>query len=372
MTTYVPPTATTPATESTAPASGADVASLQESAAATQLYVHAKRPEWGLAIRVREREGRRDYQFQDGLMRPIATAYEHHVVAVDRPADTTAAALHELAALTGLTLARSERATVSDRGRLITLDEQVSLFLETYPGGFEDGRWLHTIRGIGSGRRAKGHREPASAQAQQLLAADELDRLGQQLRPDEIVARALQVAESTSLVSNAQVRPVLQLDSRQQRWFAEALRDLLYGQGALELRMAKLLQVFRHSAAPLSWPAATAWLALVRPTEHVCVQLSTFSEQALWAAPTLRLPKDPEPRAYRRVLKMALAVRDELEKRDLAARDLLDVHDFIWCTLRPAARKVILAQPPPPRESQTRLAGTGNDGAAPDTGTDCP
>lgn len=337
---------------------------------APQLYLHDKRPAWGLAIRIRERDGRRDYQFQDGTMRAIGLAHEHLLVAVDRPADETASALRDLAAMSGLTLARREQASGAQAGRLISFDEQVALFVEAYPDGFEDQRWRSKIRGSGQRRRSKGHRESAIAHAQELLSAEEIDRLQAQLRPDDVVTRALEVMAATSLVSAAQARPLSELPREHHRWFAEALRELLYGTGELALRFTRFAQVFRHGDTKLSWPVATVLLALVRPTEHVCVHPGTFIEQAAWMAPTLRLSKQPRAKAYERVCKMVLAVRDELAQRGFLARDLMDVYDFIWCTLRPAARKQILALPPLPRESHVGLVAGEDEEPALGTGTD--
>ena len=327
-----------------------------ESLDAIQLYLHSKRPQWGLAIRVRQRGARYDFQFKDGRMRAIGQDFLHLLTAVDRPADETSTALRELTQMSGLVLARNERERGSDT-RAISLDEQISWFLQQYEGGFTDGQWVKKIRGSGQARRTKTHREAAVAQAQQLLAVDELDRLLEQMRADEIVARAKQVLQATSLISKAQLRPLQELTERQYALFAKALRSLLFDTEDFELRFAKLLRVFHRTPTRLSWSVATVWLALVHPNEHLCVHPNVLAEQSRWMAPTLSLPKQPDGRVYLRLRDMISALRDELDKRGLVARDLLDLYDFVWCTLRPAARKAILAQPPAPRSSEVRMAG---------------
>jgi hypothetical protein len=334
--------------------SGAQDETSAEPVSANQLYHHSKRRSWGLALRVQERDGRYDFQFEDGQMRTIAPDFMHLLVAVDRPADETGIVLRNLTAMSGMAIARSERE--SDSGtRAITLDEQVAWFVDQYADGFVDEQWEKKNRGIGAAKRAKAHREAAIAQARKLLAVDQLDRLLEQLRGDEIVERALTVMKGTSLVSAAQMRPLEELDPRRHGLFGQALRDLLYGDQDLELRFVRLIQVFSSPGTPLSWSAATLWLALVHPSEHVCVRPNVFAEQARWMAPLLRLPSKPAGRCYLRLRDMALTLRDELEQRDLGARDLLDVYDFIWFTLRPAARKAILARPPAPRASGVQL-----------------
>ena len=321
---------------------------------ALQLYQHQKRPHWGLAIFVRERDGRHDVQFQDGQMRSIAGDFIKLLEPVDCPADETNAALRELTAMSGMTLARDQRDRESDT-RTVTLDEQVDWFLGQHADGFDDATWVKKIRGTGQKRRAKAHRDGAIAQAQKLLAREEIERLQTEMRSDEVVARALRVVGATTLVSKAQLRPLEELDVELHAPFAQALRELLYGEQSLELRLVRLMQVFRRSPTPLSWPLATVWLALVDPTEQVCIRPNVFGEQARWMAPLLRVPNRPDGRIYLRLRDMALALQEELRQRGLTPRDLVDVYDFIWCTLRPAALKAILAQPPAPRVSQTRL-----------------
>ncbi|MBW2454572.1 MAG: hypothetical protein JRI68_08680 [Deltaproteobacteria bacterium] len=333
---------------------------------AIQLYQHQKRPAWGLAIFVRERDGRHDVQFQDGQMRSIAGDFIELLEPVDRPADETNAALRELTAMSGMALARNQRDRESDT-RTVTLDEQVDWFLGQHADGFDDDLWVKKVRGTGQGRRAKAHRDAAIAEAQKLLAKEELDRLQTEMRSDEVVTRALRVVSATTLVSKAQLRPLEDLDLELHAPFARALRDLLYGEQNLELRLVRLMQVFRTSPTPLSWAVATVWLALVDPTEHVCIRPNIFGEQARWMAPLLRVPNRPDGRIYLRLRDMALTLQEELRQRGLTPRDLVDVYDFIWCTLRPAALKAILAQPPAPQVSQTRLASPApkkTDGSA--------
>ena len=304
-----------------------------DSGRAIQLHQHRARPEWGLALRIRQRDGRHDFQFQDGQMRTIAADFLHLLVPVDRPADETSAALRELTAMSGIALARSQRDRESET-RAITLDEQVAWFVEQYADGFDDDQWVRKVRGVGQKRRAKAHREAAIAEARELLSEEELSRLLAELRGDEIWARARRVLEGTSLISNAQLRPLDELNPERHGPFGKALRDLLYGDQDFELRFTKLMQVFCATPTPLSWAAATAWL----------------DKQQL-----LEVPNRPVGRIYLRLRDMALALQDELQSRGFQLRDLLDVYDFIWCTLRPAALKAIAARPPAPRASQVRL-----------------
>ncbi|MBW2529332.1 MAG: hypothetical protein JRI23_34465 [Deltaproteobacteria bacterium] len=335
-------------------------AATAESLEEIQLFRHSKRPEWGLAIVVRERDGRYDVQFQDGAMRAMAKEFLELLVPVDRPADETSSALRDLTAMSGMALARSARDSEAGT-RAISLDEQIGYFLEQYEDGFDDDQWTKRVRGIGQRRRAKGHRDPVIQMARELLSAQAIDELLEQLRPDEVLDRALRIMKSTSLISKAQLRPFEELGMQRHTLFARALRDLLYGDTDFELAFVKFQQVFRHTPSDLSWAATTLWLALVEPDEHLCVRPAVLADQARWMAPVLRMPSGPDGRIYLRLRDMVLAVRDELRKRGLPPRDVMDVYDFMWCTLRPAAQKAILARPPAPQASRVKLKDDADD-----------
>ena len=112
--------------------------------------------------------------------------------------------------------------------------------------------------------------------------------------------------------------------------------------------MQAWIDALRSTGCSVSWLLATALPALVKPQEHMCIRASAFSHQLAWLAPRVQLSKEPGGRMYARVREVALSLRAALEARELAPRDLLDVHDFIWETLRPAARKRIAVMPPAP------------------------
>jgi hypothetical protein len=58
-------------------------------------------------------------------------------------------------------------------------------------------------------------------------------------------------------------------------------------------------------------------------------------------APRLEHTPRPDGETYVAYLSMAQAVRNHLAEAELPPKDLLDVHDFIYETLRPAARKLL-------------------------------
>ena len=75
-------------------------------------------------------------------------------------------------------------------------------------------------------------------------------------------------------------------------------------------------------------------MAMSRALRH-----SVVSRQAALFAPDSPCPSRPGRVAYRTFRDVMLRTRQRLEKEGLRPRDLLDVHDFVWMTLRPAAVK---------------------------------
>jgi hypothetical protein len=308
------------------------------------LYQHDKRPDWGLAVRANARDDLVLFQFEDGGLRKIAASHRHLLRAVDVPADRTENALKNLNSMAGLAMARDtlER----DEGEpLLTLEDQIAIFLHRYPEGFSDPRWLDEMRGANAERRLKRHRNPAIAQARELLSESELRQLLARRRFDEIVTRAKLVLEATSLVTAAQLEPLNRLLPERMQAFAEGLDGLLYGEGRAELLLLRFIQPMTEKGK-VSWPLATALFALVHAESHVCVRPATFRTQAKWMAPRLSVPSGPDGRTYGRLLSLAESVRGKLALSGHEPADMLDVHDFMWTTLRPAARKVLLEVAP--------------------------
>ncbi|MCA9668480.1 MAG: hypothetical protein KC503_22970 [Myxococcales bacterium] len=285
-------------------------------------------PSWGLAIVAWERPSRLGYQFEDGRLRVIHRDYAHLLSEVDRldqeqQASSTTAAARKDGALSS--------------------DEQLSIFSVLYPGGFADPKWVAEVRGEGKKRRLKKHRAPAIAEAQKLLGRVQLAELCGKQRHDEIVARVAQVYDGIDLVSPALIEPLRQMTPNQQRALSYALVALLWGENPYPLRFERFLRAIDVGDKTPPWRAATALSALVHPDEHVCVRGSVFRAQARWMSPRLRFDNTPTGPLYRRLREMTRRVDKRLREAGHTPRDLFDVHDFIWVTLRPAGRKVLEA-----------------------------
>ena len=90
-----------------------------------------------------------------------------------------------------------------------------------------------------------------------------------------------------------------------------------------------------------TWPVVSTLRGLVDPLGEVPIRPSVFSVQAKAIAASINASRTPSARAYESYLSLARHVRDWLIAQNIAPKDLFDVHDFIWETLRPAARRRI-------------------------------
>lgn len=302
----------------------------------TTLYMHDKRPRWGLALLAWDHGDRRGYQFEDGKLRVFKDGYYQLLREVDLPADRSQRAIRRLSR----TLGRRESMERKGIDHLIDLDEQISYFLEQHPGGCRGDAWLEAMRGVGARRKLKRHRDPAVTRARELLSRDELDRMLGELAFEQLIQALVTVLDQTSLVSARQLRILRRLPRHREEATARALRELLHGAGELSGR----LDTFAAALGDPSWQLATAPLALLDPTSHVCVTPTVFTRQAAWMAPRLEHSRRPDGATYERYLAMVQSVQKRLDEAGVAPADLLDVHDFIYETLRPAARRALAAR----------------------------
>ncbi len=330
----------------------------------SRLVRHRKRPEWGAAICAWARHERQAYQFEDGKLRTFPSTHLHLLEPVERPPAEAMATIRALRAASGLNVARRNR----KRGEEIqmTFDQQLLLFKHLYPDGFDGEPWKADHRG-GEGKRSlKRHRDPAIAKAAELLAEDELTRLHEARRSDEIVTRLVDVLSATDVVTKRHVDPLRKLGSNEAGLVADAVVDLLYGNGSLRHRLDSWAKRLRQvtGRAP-SWPLVTAPLALRYPGEHVCVRASTFRQQVKTAGDGASPPRAFDARQYERLLFMARDVADRLAAAGYTPVDMLDIYDFIWVTLRPAARDKLAELEVGP-VSSTQLTKQDSDDATAD------
>jgi hypothetical protein len=309
------------------------------------LLRHSKRKEWGLAILAWERDGRRAFQFEDGQLRVFAKEFSsllHPVAVAEDIADETREALSRLLAINDQEAARA-KSSAATGGAPVSIEDQIALFVDLYPGGFQDPQWKEQVRGAGVKRQTRKHRDAAIAYAQDKLSSQSLAApIG---KGDYATALGLfvDVLERTNLVSAAQLDVLKKLPPPRQQSVVIAVRNLLHDEGSYAARLGAFMDELVKSRVKPSWQVVTALGALVHPKDHVCVAPSVYREQAKWMAPNLGLSNVPAPAAYDRCVAMVRAIDEVLRGENLVARDLFDVGEFMRITLAPAGKRRALA-----------------------------
>lgn len=351
---------------------------MTEAAEQTQqaLFQHTRRKEWGFAIMAWERDGKRGYQFEDGELRVFKEGYYQLLEEMDDVADGDEI-VSRLEAVRARAGEKDDKKKRSGRGGrssvniedLPTLGEQILVFRSLFPLGFDDAGWIKEQRG-GDGRALKRHREPAIKRAQDALNKESIETLINAGQTHTVIERACEVLDKTDLVTKSQVDP-LRGTTRDSR-LAQSMLDFLHGDAELDTRFAMLCRALATATRkPPSWQLATALGALVHPANHTCIRPSVFAAQARTMAPRLRPSKSPTSAAYAGYVDMAQKIETQLNAEGLEPRDLLDIHDFIWVTLRPAASEVLeriraeaAAAPPEEAAAPAAAAETAPSGAA--------
>ncbi|MEJ2541535.1 MAG: hypothetical protein P8188_16480 [Gemmatimonadota bacterium] len=302
------------------------------------LYRHTKRPEWGVAILAWEKGGRRAYQFEDGRLRKFSEGYYSLMKPVD-----------EVPGSEEVLVADLESAVAAHKGGkrpkplepVCSFEEQVAFFEELFPGGFQGDEWIAQHR-RGSGRALKRHRDPIIERAQEILSRESCRQHIESDRQGHLVGSVLEMLSDTDLVALKQVKSLQGMEPEEKNRFIESLDYLLYGEDAFGPRFKRWVKIVgKMSGGRPSWRLTTALPALVFPDDHVCVRRSAFMRQAANIAPTAQYSRKPKRRSYRNFSRVARAVRQRLNSAGHEPRDLLDIHDFVWVTLRNAALKHI-------------------------------
>jgi hypothetical protein len=296
------------------------------------IFRHCKRGDWGLALLLWERDGKRGFQFEDGEVRIIAEDYYRLLEEAPGSDPEIVESLAGMAAKAGhQSPAKSKRARAADAPKP---PDQLAVFLDRYPGGFEDPAYVKKHRG-GAGRRLKRHRQPAIDEAQELLSKEAIDACIASGKHDEVFSRWIDVLSGTDLVSKSHLDPLKKTRPTQE--LAQAMCELLHGDASIAERFDLFLQELGRSGfRTSSWPLLTTALALVHPTLHVCIRPSVFETQARSIAPALGTAGQPGGERYSQYLEMCLGLRDQLIELGGNPQDLLDLYDFVWLTLRPA------------------------------------
>jgi len=312
------------------------------------LYQHARRPQWGLAILCREDKTSRTFQFQDGRTRTFKEGWYELMEPVEAEENQSEEIASTLSKAMDRQITRSrimERAKKEGRN-IFTVSDQVNLFRQEYPGGFQDERYIEEVRqGGGGGRRRKKNREAGIEHAQTTLSVESIDDLISSYNYRAVYEAAIALLSKTDIASTStDVRPLRRLPEDLIPEFAVTLRDLLYGEDPYPDRFGGYLALLEdHEETRPTWPMATVIQGLVHPQKHYCIKPSVFRQQARWLAPELSYSPQPSASRYQQYHAMAEDLKLRLTRAELEPIDNLDIYNFIWETMRPGVRKGLLA-----------------------------
>jgi hypothetical protein len=297
------------------------------------LLRHTVRADWGVGILASESDGKYRYLFENGEERTLASAFNGMMQRVEKPSEDQQAAY---ARLRGVLAARAPSGAARPGG--LDFPEQLRTFHANYPGGLSDPKWVAGIRGEGVAQRVPRHRLPLIADARELLSQKALDSLLSAQQFGQVWESVSKVLARGDLVAPAQLKLKAPGDEAK-RTLALAVRELLHGAAAYDVRFDRFLAAFTAAfGAPPRWELATALSAVVHPTEHVCVESTTFKKQ-LKAATHRAAPVQPSGSAYASFLGVVRLIANKLSEHGELPRDLFDVRDFITLTLKPLPKK---------------------------------
>lgn len=300
------------------------------------LYSHRKRPQWGLAILAKRTRKKGRYLFQDGRMRAFPARFDHLLEPVDKPLDIATRVAGELSAQ----LDDGKAIKPVKRTDRVSFAEQITVFEQLFPQGFDDPGYVSRIRR--DTRRRKRQREPLMHDARALLGREALELAISAGNGVGVRDGVVELLGKCTVVRSRDRRPLENMPAAQCDDFARSLYRLLYGESADFDRFTRYVAALDYDPEDrATWPLVTAVPAMVLPEAHIAVKRSVFRKQAAWMAPRLVVGKVPNAGKYRRVLNMAKAIRTRLEEAGHHPRDMWDIYDFVWITLRPKNLKLL-------------------------------
>lgn len=307
-----------------------------------ELYMHKKKPEWGLALFVWKSGHKLVYQFEDGVFRKFRAEFAEMFEAQDLPDEQHEAAVKMLVEALGDRLPGEVTGGVSATaavGSSEFLGAQIALFREGFSKGFSSEEWQQAYRGTDY-PRVKKHVDPMVTDTQEQLSAEECSRLIEAGEAGEIWSRAMAILKKGDLVTPAKLKKYADLNAEKTEGLGLALNARLHSEDG---ERARFLAFQRAGAAAageeLPWGILTAIPALADPHNQIVVRPTLAKEFLKQLELEADVPKVPQYPWYRRLRELHNEVRERLDSEGYAAEDLLDMHLFLKVTLARATRE---------------------------------
>lgn len=305
-----------------------------------QLFIHTSRPNWGRAILAAEADDRRHYQFEDGRVRTIARDYYDLLQPIQPEEHVAKKAARRL--LTLLKHSDFDEPTTSTPTVSMTFGDQIALFKAALPDGFEAESYKAAFRD--SSRRKRAHVDGSIESCREDLAPEKLDPIIEAKdwkKGWKVISDVLMGCDLLSSTERKSVRAIEGDEAME--ILTVATRDLLHGDEVFAERFKRYLDKVEEAGIRASWSLVTALPALHDPEVHVCIRATAFRDQAKILMPQLRMEMRPELPTYEVLQMMAVNARDQLVEAKVTPRDLFDVRNFMWLTLRKDADRKLRA-----------------------------
>lgn len=116
-----------------------------------------------------------------------------------------------------------------------------------------------------------------------------------------------------------------------------ALEQLLHGDGDYAVRLQRFAESVNlkdksGKGKKVTWPMATLFAALYRPTEHTCVKPTVFAAQGATLGLVVEKSQPVTAVGYRQFFNVAKTTQERLLATGHRPRDFVDVYSFIWRT----------------------------------------
>jgi hypothetical protein len=278
----------------------------------SERYVwNARMPEWGYGL-VRSVTGKKlDILFEHGGRRLLRQDFAD-LEEVDPESIDDDSPLHDRKQWRRL---ESQKAFQAEFGRML------ARFLEVFPGGFTDPRYIASER---------DYKLKAIAFAGEHLTAEALEQTRQSGGSAAIVEAILSATTLTNLIHPRWERSLLSaIPEAHHDALADAFINLLHGADDYAQRLtdfARLLAEFRAG----KWTIATYFGFLLRPDEHPFVKPDAVRYAAKALQQELHYTAQPNPRTWRNIVRLYADVGARLTAEGHPPADTIDIQTFLW------------------------------------------
>jgi len=194
-------------------------------------------------------------------------------------------------------------------------------FLEEFPAGFEDTKYLKFER---------AYKVAASDLLKQTLAAEELHPLVTGGYHAEVCRRAIAVIRRTNLVLLNEVTALAEsLEGGGAVPFSRSIADLLYGSGTSQVRLERFWKMLEVIGAA-KWTIATYFCFLAEPETQMFLKPEATKAAAKACGFELNFRPDLNWRTYETLLTFTAFLKKAIA--ELRPRDMIDLQGFIWKT----------------------------------------